>query len=1296
MSTEIAVEEPSVVNAPPGELTPEELEQKLNLQIVDVSHGVGAHAIDAADEYIRQNSAEGGIKGFAKRIWYGNLARDYYRAKKVQENRNEIINSDNLYALTDASRADHEAAMAAVINRFTSEYDLRHQGETNGTLEDNDRGKGFMNQVKHLVKDFAEDKIGWDALVEEKTRIIQEYALGVRKEDRNKGLLYADNIIEVAQHAKLAAEHGLGIDRIDAALKGNIGEARIGVRTEAKYEKVDKIVDKLYQSRFNGAVINEAMLVGATSLAMNLAKVSTRKAVTALGATIGLGVGAGVIAGAREHYHIGQERQLHMRQMAEGGQMAENSKHRESLENTRYETVSAQELIDHLSSSVDAANLIGDTDPVRLNDLIFHVSRTQSMVDMSDDRKLDFITFSDKNSVESERLALDIKLAEAKIALQKILDTTPGEQLINSVVISTNSEELIATQIDRISRALNEEISDKDRVFRKLRAKRTLGMAAVGAATGITLGLGFQEAKSLVDGGLDGAFTNPNDPNRHTLLAGLFGHNGNGNVGPEGNDSWHTEYFHPDHPHHGGLNLPDGYHLGDNGHSVIGPDGNPDAQGLEWSHYGVLTGASQHELTEKGFGVSTIGHHFNAHQIKDVKVDHSAHDFFKHGHHKGFVRDHRQLWFDNNTPAPDYDLNELRMDWGAGGAGVDSHGNYVFNVSRMTADGSFHDGLSANAQHLAHEGKLAVALSMTKDSQHFVKIVHIDSHGNAIIPKDSIAGQSMFSHEGGHAQFTGAYAETVQVLSNSKEHGVHTRMLATVVGSNHPHHFTTIEHHSHKVPHEYFVTHITPPEATPTSIPTEIPPVLPIYARRGLERLGESNSENSNSNYNYYNSYTGGAGEYLGGNLGTEQRRRSAPFAPELINNPDADIDSNTVTQRYFNAMTPSRKKLIENMSKSLDKQPKAENPKVVVMIPAAAHQEGKNIYRTLLQYANQNSDKEQFEVTVFANNPKGSKRDKTIKEIQRFQKDHPEVKVRMVERNLEPEEAKIGWVRKTLTDTVLNDLINRGVDLNEVLLVSNDADSYWINPKYISTIMRKAENQPDVDGFLGFLDWSYDAYKAHPEILVGTRLMQMMEIYMRTKTKGVGSSGANFVFRPRVYAAAGGYNTTAPLGEDVQLGRMIRGMRSGGSRRPIAFLGRSSEVNTSGRRALEALLKHGGSPAAQWNLPFGPQDDLRNKDFNLKDFDFNDNEAVRQLILNTEHVMNDTLKLYVPYVSEATPQQSYKQDRLTSINPEVIRSINFMFGVIGAKVRWQANGSIKIVDATKMIVNLRRWQSEH
>jgi adenylate kinase family enzyme len=1212
------VAEPPATDTPLAELAPEELEKRLKIQVVDVSHGVAANAIDAADEYIREQSSQGGIMGFAKRIWHGNLARDYIRQRQIQRGRAAIVESGNLYALEEASQAEHDQSMAAIVNRFTSDYDLLHQNETNQAFSDAERGQGFMNQIKQLVRAYAGGEMGIAALTEEKTRIVNEYAAGAHREDRNKGLLYADNIIEVAQNARLAVEHGMALDRIDEVLNGNIGEALVGVRTEARNEKVDQLVDRLYQSKA-GSLVNETTLIGATSLAMNLAKVTVKKVTTAAGATIGLGVGAAVVAGAREHYHIGQERQLHMRQMAEGGQMAENSRRREKLEATRYETISAQELMDQLDEAMAGVNLVGETDPARLQDLLSSVSSVQSLVDLSDDRSIDLITFSSKTTVENERLDLDIKLAEAKVALQKILDTTPAEQLNAAGISTTNHHELITSRIETINDTVNQNITDKDRAFRKLRRNRTLGMAALGAATGITVGLGVQELKSLADDGLRGIFEVHSHEDRLSLLAAIAHHGSDGSATAEhGAHAASTlQLLDKGHFNHGGVYLPDGYHLSGDGHSIVDPDGHTVADHLQWDKHGQLNDASKQALTAKGLNVADQAFHYRTHTASSQKVHMSPHEFFKHGGHRGFIRDHRQLWYDNNTPG-NYDLNELRMDWGANGAGIDEHGNYVFNVGGMTADGSFHGSLSTNAQHLAQEGKLAVALSMTKDSQHFVKLIHIDEHGNAIIDKDSIAGRSMFTTEGGHAKFIGAYAETVQVLSNSKEHGVSTRMLATVVGSNHAHHFTDVIHHNNSRAHEYFITHInghgagaTEMPGTGDGLPVEIPPVIPVYPRRGLERLENSVGL---TNPNVANSYYGGRSlaelqEWVRNNPSVVRTRREVTDKngnKKWVEADGSEVKRDVKRERdtintYLDkekAQNRNHWDMVEKVANSME--PMENAARVAINVPA--WMEARNLQNFLEEYTKQVDksgnplDPNLFEINILINRKTGTTPDNSTEVINKFiaefqNKNGFKPKINYYDVELDPPFNNVGYARKLLTDAILLRSLRRDAQTNPLYIETEDADMVRIDKKTVANLVEKLDSNPHLDAVRGVQDRSPEYLKDNDMLFLRRRAWDFFEILARAKEfrdprnpnwnyslNRVITGGWNTGYTAEAYALIQGYDSLN-MGEDMMIGEKISMARGDGTLPNLEVVGKVySRSDSSPRRFIGEIITGNGA----------------------------------------------------------------------------------------------------------------------
>ena len=243
--------------APPAPPTEEELQKQLQVQVVDLSSGVQANAIDRAEAHIDEQTTEGGIKGTFKRIWHGNIARDYIRQREIRRGTAEIVESGNLYALDDASQAEHDTAAGAVVNRFTE--DFIHEGETNRDLADVEHGEELTGHIKDLVSSFVRGDLDITGLQEEKTRLLNLFSSVSQEQDRKKGLLFADNILQVAANAKAAFEHGVALDRIEAALSAKTGEARMGVRTEARRDAADRVFEKIQGTRV-GSLVNETTM----------------------------------------------------------------------------------------------------------------------------------------------------------------------------------------------------------------------------------------------------------------------------------------------------------------------------------------------------------------------------------------------------------------------------------------------------------------------------------------------------------------------------------------------------------------------------------------------------------------------------------------------------------------------------------------------------------------------------------------------------------------------------------------------------------------------------------------------------------------------------------------------------------------------------------------------------------------------------------------------------------------------------------------------------------------------------
>ncbi len=210
---------------------------------------------------------------------------------------------------------------------------------------------------------------------------------------------------------------------------------------------------------------------------------------------------------------------------------------------------------------------------------------------------------------------------------------------------------------------------------------------------------------------------------------------------------------------------------------------------------------------------------------------------------------------------------------------------------------------------------------------------------------------------------------------------------------------------------------------------------------------------------------------------------------------------------------------------------------------------------------------------------------------MDRFIKDHKELKVVVMNKVISFEKARIGYIRKLLNDAVLQRNISRGNLAPEHIMLSNDADNKGVAIEYIQNFIDKFKQNPQVDSYMGQLDWDIESYIRNPLMHIGTRLFQYVDMYIRHKK--MPSPGANFAFRSGMYAAVGGYMSTSTLAEDVDLGNVIRASRIGAKdKRAVDFAGaRVSRLFTSSRRA-EKALKYGLSPVEQWQNGFSAFDD--------------------------------------------------------------------------------------------------------
>lgn len=651
-----------------------------------------------------------------------------------------------------------------------------------------------------------------------------------------------------------------------------------------------------------------------------------------------------------------------------------------------------------------------------------------------------------------------------------------------------------------------------------------------------------------------------------------------------------------------------------------------------------------------------------------------------------FHKIHRTLWYDNNTPKPVFDKNELKLWWGAEhNTGVNQNGDYVFDISHMKAKGSYHNQFDVDALKAMKEGKIKLLLSMSEKTQAQAVELEVGPNGEVIIPKESEAARLFFEMDSkGHAVFKGRYAEVAEMMGN-KDGVDQVRLLATYEGKG-----------IDGVPTDIISEHHLPKEGI-GHIPDEVdypiypPPVIPIDSRRELESMGESRDLNQNNvvedldmdrwldskDYiqNYFNNSNEDEEYY--------KIRRS-----ESLKNPEQKLDSKLEIEKYFSNLDKKWSDDIVELSKQIP-EPIDKNCKVQIFIPVAGHQEGSNIYKTLEWYSRQKDkngnklDPSKFEILLFVNHPSDTEPDKTLLEINRFKADYPNLKIFYSYKKLNRDQAKIGTIRKFAADLALKRQIDGSVDQNDIILVSNDADSAGISGKYVDNLISQFEKNTKADALLGKIDWEPSAYVESPLLYVGTRLMQYLDSinrHPRNKVhKNIGSSGANFAYKSSIYAAVGGYFESDTKVEDVNLGKMIKASRRGSVTYPIVYGHANSLIYTNARRGV-AAVNNGLAPSEQWDGQFGPDDSLRAKQWELPKA-----QKLTELLKNKEYI--NSLTKGLEDIINRTLLNSY---RIKSDSQEAKKALGLL-GVDYVSVK----GKVKIKSIDKLLQQIQRYQEE-
>ena len=243
---------------------------RFDVAFVDQSEDAMDAARDAAEERLTDElNADGNkLQRFARAVWKGNIAKEYYRQQYILEAHKKIVDSNDVYAHTQAQDVHKAEALTATIDRFTrGEAETIHDeaGESREVLAEDDE---LSVVTKDLVRKYASGEMDEAALREEQARVIGAYRAAHGSEAAKQGMVQIDNILQVARAVKGAVEHGESLDAVTREMNVSIGSARNSVRTSHTKTWTDKAIEKVGKSKIGRlSFVTPDMIVAGTSIA---------------------------------------------------------------------------------------------------------------------------------------------------------------------------------------------------------------------------------------------------------------------------------------------------------------------------------------------------------------------------------------------------------------------------------------------------------------------------------------------------------------------------------------------------------------------------------------------------------------------------------------------------------------------------------------------------------------------------------------------------------------------------------------------------------------------------------------------------------------------------------------------------------------------------------------------------------------------------------------------------------------------------------------------------------------------
>jgi len=1227
--TKIEVTEPKTVDPIEPEVTDDNVKPEGPLTAalnINISENIARAANREAEARLQQDKMDidekierkTGGKGRVRKILAGIIPNmvlgmtKNYRLRKYRMEAEDRLTETLDFIDNDIPVDARAKAKQDLFDQFKSQYDESIHTESGEKRELLSSDHELAIGAKDLIRRYLNGEFRSDSDLEEaRNRLINDYRNNHKDEAKEKfgeGELAVSDLVEIAKTASGMIEHGESADFVVDNIQFVVGEARSGARTEVRHNIVERAYQRLARSKF-GSMASGATILAGVSMAMSIARYGGDSVVGAATKVGLVSFGAALISGFKKNKEIKDNRANHQIDLAEGRSYEKGKDSvRDKIDVYNYELASAKGLTEQLNSLSQQDTLAnGGEEAVRA--ALGALAAIEARIRYSDDKKKDLLSYSNPSLVIQERLGLDIARAKAKSELSSHITPEMRQEL--GIGPDANIQEIINVLSGETIDIIDTNVSEKDAAFNKFKRKEVVKAGVRTAVIGAAIGILIQEGGAIIDNTraglieqLWGANNIPVDGEMHnTILAGLF-------AGPD-----QVQHFGPSSDfidnqlaNNGGvLRLSSESSLIDNNNGtfdILDHNSNVMADNIPFNPDGSMPDTSIDQLRQLGLDVTANPVTINHQSVIDKVI--KGDDFMDQFKDSDLVHFLKRFHYDNDTNGK-FDLNELKLWWGGGGDGIDASGNYVFDVSHMKQDGSFADGLSTEWKTLAEAGELKLYITASTGTQSQALEVLISPDGIATIDPSSPAAE-LFSVEGSHAVFNGAFVEVghkVEDLANGVER---VGILATHVGNN-----DVLSHIQETIItpetiHNYDI--ITPGYDVVTDNFVEMSPVIPVESIDQMKRAFAKQLKNPEIYPMYYGvDNMKLVTDWLRENperLKTRVQKVDAEGNVSWVESDGSPVERSVNRERksitdYLDRQkqnNPSHMQTVEKIADSM--KPMDKECRVAVNVPA--WMEASNLNLWLEQFSSQVDkdgnplDISKYELNVMVNRKTGSAPDNSVAVIENFIEKYKKDKgttpnVNFYDIEIDPPNNNVGYARKLVTDAVLLRSIRRNNQDACLYIETEDADVVSADKKTVVNLIDKLDNNPQLDAVRGVQDRDPSKLKENDYLFMRRRACDFFELlarqkrfadtsnpYWNYKWNRVVTGGWNTGYTAEGYADIDGYNSVV-AGEDMLIGEKLTMIRGDGNKPNLDVVGKvATRSDSSPRRFIQEVIEGKGA----------------------------------------------------------------------------------------------------------------------